>query len=164
MGLREPVQKHLQSSLPFLERQGRADRYTEHLNSLTGDLQGTHAQPEEVTSFNSWATRYLSYDHSKRPELPDRSTPRDALLYAQGYLDQRRELQPTRSTLPEADELWQFCWDYHQGRHLTFNIAGNDPRLSAGIQLGIMDRRALAATSAAHAGRTRQRPPSQQRT
>ena len=31
------------------------------------------------------------------------------------------------------------------GRLLTWNIAGNHPRLSPGIQLGIADRRALTA-------------------
>ena len=75
--------------------------------------------------------------------MPDRSTPRDAPLYAQGYLDERRELLPNRPALPQDQSLWQFCWDYHQGRHLTFNIAGNSPNLPPGTQLGIADRRAL---------------------
>ena len=77
--------------------------------------------------------------------MPDRSTPRDAPLYAQGYLDERIELQPSRPPIPQDEGLWQFYWDYHQGRHLTFNIAGNSPNLPPGTQLGIADRRALTA-------------------
>ena len=86
---------------------------------------------------------YLSYDESRKPEVPDRSSPKDAPLYAQGYRDERIELQPSRQDLPQDENLQQFCWDYHQGRHLTFNIAGNSPNLPPGTQLGIADRRAL---------------------
>ena len=69
----------------------------------------------------------------------------DAPLYAQGYLEQRIELHDKREPLPEAEELEQFCWDYHQGRHLTWGVGGNDPGLPAGVQLGIADRKALTA-------------------
>ena len=48
------------------------------------------------------------------PELPAGSTPKDAPLYAQGYLDERQELQPNRPALPPEKDVWQFCWDYHQ--------------------------------------------------
>ena len=87
--------------------------------------------------------QYLSHDRSTKPELPLKSTPRDAPLYAQGYLDERQTLQPTRPSLPPDQEIWQFCWDYHQGRLLTLNIAGNDSRLPPGAQPGIKDRRAV---------------------
>ena len=99
----------------------------------------------------SWCTRYLSHDRSPKPELPLKSTPRDAPLYAQGYLVERQTLQPQRPALPKDEDLQQFCWDYHQGRLLTWNIAGNDPGLPPGVQLGIKDRRAV--TTADPAGR-----------
>ena len=145
VGLTGPLQKHRQSVLPFLERQGRAQRYVKRLNALATALQPTADQPERFPTFDTWASHYLSYDESRRPEVPDRSTPRDAPLYAQGYLDERIELQPNRPAFPQEEDRWQFCWDYHQGRHLTFNIAGNSPNLPPGTQLGIADRRALTA-------------------
>ena len=152
VGLRDPLRKHMQSVLPFLERRGRADRYLAQLNSLANALQNPEGQAQDSASFDTWCTRYLSHDRSPKPELPLKSTPRDAPLYAQGYLEERIELhQPTRPSLPPDEEIWQFCWDYHQGRLLTWNIAGNDPGLPPGVQLGIKDRR--AATTENPAGR-----------
>ena len=152
VGLREPLRKHLQSVLPFLERRGRSDRYLAQLNSLANALQNPEGQAQDSASFDTWCTRYLSHDRSPKPELPLKSTPRDAPLYAQGYLEERIELhQPTRPSLPPDEEIWQFCWDYHQGRLLAWNIAGNDPGLPPGVQLGIKDRR--AATTENPAGR-----------
>ena len=123
-GLREPLERHRHSVLNDLMRQRRAQRYTARLDSLASALSNS----EEETTFDTWASHYLSYDESRRPEVPDRSTPRDAPLYAQGYLDERIELQPNRPAFPQEEDRWQFCWDYHQGRHLTFNIAGNSPQ------------------------------------
>ena len=63
-----------------------------------------------------------------------KSTPRDAPLYAQGYLVERQTLQPQRPPLPGDEDLQQFCWDYHQGRLLTWNIAAPGcPKKSAGM-------------------------------
>ena len=143
VGLREPLRKHMQSVLPFLERRERAERYVDRLNSLANALQKSEEPPQDPASFDTWCTRYLSHDRSTKPELPLKSTPRDAPLYAQGYLDERQTLQPTRPSLPPDQEIWQFCWDYHQGRLLTWNIASNDSRLPPGAQPGIKDRRAV---------------------
>ena len=151
VGLREPLREPLQSVLPFLERRGRSDSYLAQLNSLANALQNTGEPPQDSASFGSWCTRYLSHDRSPKPELPLKSMPRDAPLYAQGYLVERQTLQPTRPPLPGEEDLFQFCWDYHQGRLLTWNIADNDPGLAPGVQLGIRDRRDL--TAAAPAGR-----------
>ena len=140
-GLREPLERHRHSVLNDLLRQRRAERYMARLDSLASALSTT----DDTITFDTWASQYLSYDKSRRPEVPDRSTPRDAPLYAQGCLDERIELQPNRSALPQDEGLGQFCWDYHQGRHLTFNIAGNSPNLPPGTQLGIADRRVLTA-------------------
>ena len=123
VGLRDPLRNHLQSVLPFLERRGRADRYIAQLNSLANALENTGEPPPDPASFDSWCTRYLSHDRSPKPELPLKSTPRDAPLYAQGYLAERQALQ---------------------GRLLTWNIAGNDPRLPLGFQQALADRRSLA--------------------
>ena len=145
VGLTGPLQKHRQSVLPFLTRQGRTQRYVNRLNALATALQPTADQQERFPTFDSWSSGYLSDCEDRRPQLPATSTPRDASHYAQGYLDERFELQPNRPQPPQDEDLWQFCWDYHQGRLLTWNIAGNHPRLSPGIQLGIADRRALTA-------------------
>ena len=152
VGLREPLRKHLQSVLPFLERRGRAERYIAQLNSLANALQNSEEPPQDSASFNSFCTGYLSHDRSPKPELPHNSTPRDAPLYAQGYLDERQTLQPKRPPLPGDEDLFQFCWDYHQGRLLTWNIAGNDPGLPPGVQLGIKDRRAVTTEDPAGRG------------
>ena len=84
VGLREPLRKHLQSVLPFLERRGRSDRYLAQINSLANALENTGEPPQDSASFDTWCTRYLSHDRSPKPELPLKSTPRDAPLYAQG--------------------------------------------------------------------------------
>ena len=90
VGLHEPLQKHMQSVLPFLERRGRSDRYLAQLNSLANALQNTGEPPQDSASFGSWCTRYLSHDRSPKPELPLKPTPKDAPLYAQGYLAERQ--------------------------------------------------------------------------
>ena len=149
-GLREPLERHRNSVLNFLARQERAGLYLARLDWLASALS---ASEDEIT-FNTWASDYLSYDESRRPDVPGRSSPKAAQLYAQGYLDERRELQPKRPVLPQDENLWQFCWDYHQGRHLTFNIAGNSPNLPPGTQLGIADRRSPDAPAPGEQGRT----------
>ena len=68
----------------------------------------------------------------------------------QGYLDKRIELDSKRPALPQDEGLRQFCCDYHQGRHLTFNIAGDSPNLPPGTQLGNADRRALTRRETNH--------------
>ena len=140
-GLREPLERHQHSVLNYLTRRDRAATYIARLDWLASALETTG----DSRTFDTWASRYLSYNKDQKPEVPERSTPQDAPLYAQGYLDERIELHPNRPALPQDERLWQFCWDYHQGRHLTFNIAGNDPHLPPGTQLGIADRRALTA-------------------
>ena len=127
------------------------------ITRLASLASALYTSEEEIT-FDTWASHYLSYDESRRPEVPDRSTPMDAPLYAQGYLEERIDLQPNRQALPQDEGLWQFCWDYHQGRHLTFNIAGNSPNLPPGTQLGITDRRALTAPNQKGAALDRQFP------
>ena len=127
-GLREPLERHRQSVLNYLTRRNRAATYLARLDWLASALDNT----ENSITFDTWASRYLSYNKDQRPEDLEHSTPKDAPLYAQGYLDERIELQPNRPALPQDGDLWQFCWDYHQGRHLTFNIAGNDPGLPRG--------------------------------
>ena len=125
----------------FAHTLSRANHYVARLNWLASALK----KDDDSATFDSWCSHYLSYDESRKPELPAMSTPKDAPLYAQGYLDERQDLQPTRPKLPPNEDLWQFCWDYHQGRLLTWNIAGNHPDLPPGVQLGIADRRALAS-------------------
>ena len=149
VGLRETLRKPLQSVLPFLERRERAERYITQLNSPANALQNSAEPPPDPASFDTWCIRYLSHDRSPKPELPHKSTSRDAPLYAQGYLAERQTLQPQRPALPKDKDLQQFCWDYHQGRLLTWNIAGNDPGLAPGVQLGIKDRRAVTTENPA---------------
>ena len=149
-GLTVPLQKHRYSVLPFLERQRRDGHYLDRLNALA-----TALEQSDTSTFDSWCSRYLNYDEDYKPKLPDRSTPKAAPLYAQGYLDERQELQPNRPALPPEKDLSQFCWDYHQGRLLTWNIAGNHPDLPAGVQLGIADRRALTSPTE-HASKRRE--------
>ena len=104
-GLREPLERHRHSVLNHLVREKRAERYLARLDSLASALSTS----EDEITFDTWASHYLSYDESRKPEVPDRSTPRDAPLYAQGYLDERIELQSNRQALPQDESLWQFC-------------------------------------------------------
>ena len=148
-GLREPLEQHRHSVLNFLDRQDRAEHYVARLDWLASALENS----DDPESFDSWCGRYLSYDESRKPEVPASSTPKDAPLYAQGYLNERRELQPSRPELPGEKDLWRFCWDYHQGRLLTWNIAGNHPDLPPAVQLGIADRRVLTSPTIGGLGR-----------
>ena len=125
----------------FAHTLSRANHYVARLNWLASALK----KDDDSATFDSCCSHYLSYDESRKPELPAMSTHKDASLYAQGYLDERQDLQPNRPKLPPNEDLWQFCWDYHQGRLLTWNIAGNHPDLPRGVQLGIADRRTLAS-------------------
>ena len=143
-GLRGPLQKHSQSVLPRLERNGKAALYKQSLDSLARGLQEAAGFRDPNATFDSWATQVLKdrgdEDHCG---LPGRSGPGDAAEYAQGYLDQRRMLQPKRPAAPSQEEAQEYFWQYHLGRTITWNGAGNDPHLSKGFQLGLKDKRTL---------------------
>ena len=143
-GLREPLQKHSQSVLPALERRGTGDQYRQSLDMLATHLQEAAGLDLPIETFAAWASAVLSdKTDTAATGLPTSSTPQDAPAYAQGYLDQRRELQANRPAAPPDEESPAYHWDYHQGRIMTWHGAGNDPRLSAAFQLGMADQRAL---------------------
>ena len=145
-GLRDPLQKHNQSVLPRLERNDRAALYKETLDSLARDLQEASGLEKPIGSFDSWVSQVLrDRQDEKDCALPKSSRPGDAAAYAQGYLDQRRILQPKRPPAPPTEEAEEYSWQYHLGRTITWNGGGNDPHLSEGFQLGLKDRRTLCA-------------------
>ena len=143
-GLREPLQKHSQSVLPALERRGTGDQYRQSLDLLATQLQDAAGIHPPINTFAAWASAVLSdKTDTVATGLPTSSTPQDAPAYAQGYLDQRRDLQANRPAAPPHEELPTYYWDYHQGRIMPWNGAGNDPRLSPAFQQGMADQRAL---------------------
>ena len=89
------------------ERRGRSNNYLAQLNSLANALQNSEELAQDPESFDTWCSRYLSHDRSPKPTLPLKSTPGDAPLYAQGYMDERQSLQPQRPPLPGDDDLFQ---------------------------------------------------------
>ena len=144
VGLREPLQKHSQSVLPKLERNGRATLYKETLDSLARDLQEASGLQEAPSSFDSWASQALKHrDYGETGTLPRSCGPRDAVAYTQGYLDQRKTLQHNRPQAPPDEDTEEYCWQYHLGRTLTWNDADNHPHLHEAFQLGLKDRRTL---------------------
>ena len=145
-GLREPLQKHLQSVLPTLQRKGTADRYTDTLNRLAAELQETAGAAPSHQAFDGWASQVLKAwgtGGSVETALPGPPVPGDAVLYAQGYLGQRRELQANRPAPPPKEEALQYHWDYHLGRIMTWIGAGNSPNLTPGFRQGLADQRSL---------------------
>jgi len=143
-GLREPLQKHSQSVLPRLQRQDRAQVYKATLDSLARDLQEASGPEQPTSSFDSWASQVLkNREYGETDTLPSSCNPGDAVDHAQGYLEQRKALQPNRPELPPAGDSEEYCWQYHLGRTLPWNGAGNDPHLHEAFQLGLKDRRAL---------------------
>ena len=92
---REPLRKHMQSVLPFLERQERADSYLARLNSLANALENTGEPPQDSASFDTWCTRYLSHDRSPKPELPLKSTPRARRCTPRATLKNARPSSPS---------------------------------------------------------------------
>ena len=145
-GLSGPLQKGTQSELPDLQRKGRAALYQETLDSLARDLQEASRLENPNDSFDSWASQVLKdRGFGEHCALPTNSTPGDAPAYTQGYLDHRKALQPKRPAAPPTEEAEQYSWQYHLGRTLTWNGAGNYPHLSEAFQLGIKARRTLCA-------------------
>ena len=143
-GLREPLQKHSQSVLPRLERQNRAQVYKSTLDALARDLHEASGLEQPAGCFDSWANQVLKDRNQEEPDtLPSSCRPADAVAYAQGYLEQRKALQPNRPALPPAGDSEEYCWQYHLGRTLPWNGAGNDPHLHEAFQLGLKDRKAL---------------------
>ena len=116
-GLREPLQKHNQSVLPRLKARGTAERYITALDRLARDLQEVSGVEDPAGAFDSWASQVLKErGYGEDSILPTNSTPADASAYAQGYLDQRRALQPKRPAPPPAEEAEGYSWQYHLGR------------------------------------------------
>ena len=93
-GLREPLERHRHSVLNHLVREKRAERYMARLDTLASALSTS----EDSITFDTWASRSLSYDESRRPEVPDRSTPRDAPVYAQATWTNAENSSPTGQT------------------------------------------------------------------
>lgn len=145
-GLREPLQKHQQSVLSRLQARGTGDRYSETLDRLATELQKmAGAEPPHLT-FDGLASQVLKAwgaGDLAETALPGPPLPADAVLYAQGYLEQRRELQANRPPAPPEREAKRYHWDYHLGRIMPWTGAGNDPNLTAGFRQGLADRRTL---------------------
>ena len=141
-GLNEPLQKHRQSVLPHLERKGTAAVYTATLDHLAMALQESTGGKAEFATFNAWASQVAS-DNQSEALLPGDPTPEDAVLYAEGYLDQRQALQPGRQARAPDKDRRQYLWAYHLGRIMPWNGGGNDPRLPPGFQQGLRDGRAI---------------------
>ena len=105
-GLREPLQKHLQSVLPTLHRKGIGERYRETLDLLATELQNASGTEPRHHTFDGWASQVLKDGglgdrvETMRPGPP---LPDDAVLYAEGYLEQRRELQANRPPAPPEE-------------------------------------------------------------
>ena len=145
-GLREPLQKHQQSVLPRLQAKGTGEWYRETLNRLATELQEKAGSEQPHHTFDGWASQVLKDMASGdcvETGLPGPPLPDDAVLYAEGYLEQRRELQAHRPAPPPEEEALQYYWDYHLGRIMTWVGAGNAPNLGAGFQQGLADRRSL---------------------
>ena len=103
------------------------------------------AEPPHHT-FDGWTSQVLKdWASGDRVEtgLPGPPLPDDAVLYAEGYLEQRREPQANRPPAPPEEENIRYHWDYHLGRIMPWKGAGNDPSLGAGFQQGLADRRSL---------------------
>ena len=141
-GLREPLQKHGQSVLPRLERKGTAAAYRNTLDDLATALQSTGGQAPAYASFDSWAAQVLQDNHQEA-RVRASPGPEDAVLYAEGYLDQRRALQPGRFRQTAETQSRDYLWHYHLGRTMPWNGAGNDPRLPPGFQQGLKDKWAI---------------------
>ena len=149
VGLREPLLRHRHSVRPRLETLGRSERYMDWLEGLVRDLQAAAGLQDHLLDFEGWVSELTgSAKHPQDCGLPHSQGPEAAVSYAQGYLEERRKLQPSRPAAPEEGEgRRQYLWDYHQGRQVAWNVPGNDLKLSPAMQLGLADRRALAATA-----------------
>ena len=142
--LREPLQRHQQSVLPALERKGTGDRYRESLDLLANQLQQDAGLHTPLETFGTWASTILSYQADKPPTgIPTASLPQDAPHLRPGLPGPARLLPPHRPPPPHKDDTLAYHWDYHLGRIMPWNGAGNDPNLSTAFQLGLADQRAL---------------------
>ena len=106
MGLTEPLQKHRQSVLPFLERQGRTQRYVESLNALatalpsrrqtnkTGSPPSTVGQVATSLTVRTADPRY----QQAQPQETLRSTPKATSTNAWSYSPAGRSHPRTRTS------------------------------------------------------------------
>ena len=142
--LGKPLQKHKLSVLRDLQRTGRAALYQETLDALARDLQEACGLNHPSGSFKSGSRQVLKECiRGETSLLSISSCPGDAAAYVRGYLDQRRMPRPKRPAAPLAKEALEYCWQYHLGRTITWNGAGNDPHLSEAFQLGLKYKREL---------------------
>ena len=142
--LRQPLQRHQQSVLPALERKGTGAATGNPWTCWPTNSSRTQActrpwKPSALGPPPSSPTRLTNLP----PASPRPHYPRTPPTYAQGYLDQRRLLPPHRPPPPHKDDTLAYHWDYHLGRIMPWNGAGNDPNLSTAFQLGLADQRAL---------------------
>ena len=105
VGLREPLRKHLQSVLPFLERRGRADRYLAQLNSLANVLQNPESHPRTRKASTPGAPATCPMTAALSPNFPSnpppgtrRCTPRVTLLNAGVSSPSVHRCQETRTS------------------------------------------------------------------
>ena len=103
VGLRDPLRKHMQSVLPFLERRGRAERYVTQLNSLANDLP-PKSQHRTRKASTPGATATCPTTAAPSPNFPTnprpgtrRSTPRATWLNGRPSSPSAHRCQETRT-------------------------------------------------------------------
>ena len=72
---REPLRKHMQSVLPFLERQERADSYLARLNSLANALETQESHPRTQQASTPGAPATCPMTAAPSPNFPSNPRP-----------------------------------------------------------------------------------------
>ena len=93
--------------LPRLQAKGTDERYRETLDRLATKLQEMAGAGLAHQTSDGWANQVLKdWGLGDRVEtgLPGPPLPDDAVLYAEDYLEQRRELQGNRPPAPPEEE------------------------------------------------------------
>ena len=136
------VGRDLRTVQPHLTATGRDQPHLNTLNKIVQKLQAD--QPEETRTpyYVTWARALSSIKNQPRPELPSINMGQ-IFLYTQGYLDQRRELDPTRPPPPDPFQTRLYHWHYYAGRLISYRIAASHPDRTPAELLAIADSQEL---------------------
>ena len=131
---------------PAAGKEGNRRNLQDHPGPARGSAAGDRRPATGLRQFDSWAAQVLRDKHQEA-RVPPSPGPEDAVLYAEGYLEQRSALQPGRARQTAETKKREYLWHYHLGRTMPWNGAGNDPRVPPGFQQALKDKWAITPDS-----------------
>ena len=136
------VRTDLNTVQPYLAAN---DHPQPQLDALNKVIQQLDTDPEENQTFRyyvTWAHYLLTLPRNRNPELPSINQAQ-IHRYAEGYLHQRRELDPSRPPPPAPETENSYHWQYQTGRQITYEIAAQHSQRTPTELFAIKDAQEL---------------------